>query len=202
MQFEEVLRHRRMVRYFCDEAIAADSLDRILAAALRAPSAGFSQGYALLVLETPAERERFWATQSAPTVPIDAAAIERLSATKRAPVLIAVLGSKDIYLERYAEPDKGWVDRDESRWPVPYWYVDAGFLALLMLLAAVNEGLGALLFGIPPHDIAAFRKEFSVPDTFTPIGCVAIGREDPSAPRPTVRRERRSMDQIVHRGGW
>src|SRR3712207_6969015 len=37
----------------------------------------------------------------------------------RAPLLVVVLSSKDAYLDRYAEPDKGWTDRDETRWAVP-----------------------------------------------------------------------------------
>ena len=68
------------------------------------------------------------------------------------------MSNKSAYLDRYAEPDKGWTDRDECRWPVPYWDVDAGMAALLMLLTAVDEGLGACFFGIPPERIAAFRR--------------------------------------------
>ena len=82
---------------------------------------------------------------------------------RRAPLLIVPLSNKSAYLDRYAEPDKGWTDRDESRWPVPYWDVDAGMAALLMLLTAVDEGLGACFFGVPPDRLAAFREAFGVP---------------------------------------
>src|SRR3712207_8035386 len=75
----------------------------------------------------------------------------------RAPLLVVVLSSKDAYLDRYAEPDKGWTDRDEARWAVPYWDVDAGMAALMVLLTAVDEGLGACLFGIPAERLDAFR---------------------------------------------
>ena len=40
-----------------------------------------------------------------------------------------------------------------GHWPVPYWDIDTGFTALLMLLTAVDDGLGALFFGIPPQQI-------------------------------------------------
>ena len=162
MEFEEVLRRRRMVRHFSEEPVDDDTVERILAAALRAPSAGYSQGYALLVLTTAEDRGRFWTSQR-PTEggggwdPAVRAAIER------APLIAVALASKNAYLDRYALPDKGWVDRDESRWPVPYWYVDTGFLCLLMLLAAVDEGLGALLFGLIPSDIPAFRRAIRRP---------------------------------------
>lgn len=191
-----------MVRHFTDEPVATESLERIIAAGLRAPSAGYSQGYAVVVLETPDDRARFWATGSPPDVPVTPELQDMMDATRKAPVLVAVLGSKDVYLDRYAKPDKGWTDRAEGRWPVPYWYVDAGFVALLMLLAAVDEGLGALLFGIPPSDIPAFREAFGVPDEYTPIGCVAIGHEDPGAPRRNLSSGRRSSGELVHRGRW
>ncbi|HKH87771.1 MAG TPA: nitroreductase family protein [Acidimicrobiales bacterium] len=200
MEFQDVLRRRRMVRHFTDEPVADEIVEEILAAALRAPSAGYSQGYALLVLREPGDRARFWASQP----PTEQGAWEPAvrAAIMRATVLVAVLASKDTYLDRYAQPDKGWTDRDESRWPVPYWYVDAGFLALLMLLASVDLGLGALLFGLIPEDIPAFRAEFGVPDGYDPIGCVAIGHEDPAAPRRDLRPRRRPAEELVHRGSW
>ena len=94
---------------------------------------------------------------------------------RRAPLLIVPLSDKSAYLDRYAEPDKGWTDRDESRWPVPYWDVDAGMAALLMLLTAVDEGLGACFFGVPPERIDAFRAAFGVPEDYRPVGCVSVG---------------------------
>jgi nitroreductase len=191
-----------MVRHFSEQPLDPVVVERILAAAQRAPSAGYSQGYALIALESAEDRARFWATGSEPDVPSTPELVEMVAAMRRAPLLVPVLGSKDIYLDRYAQPDKGWEDRDEERWPVPYWYVDAGFMALLILLAAVDEGLGAVFFGIPPRDIPVFREEFSVPETFTPIGCVALGHEDPAAPRRDLRGRRRPASEVVHRGGW
>jgi len=65
----------------------------------------------------------------------------------RAPVIVVPCGSKAAYLDRYAEPDKGWTT-GRARWPVPYWDVDCAFATMAMLLTAVDEGLGALFFGI------------------------------------------------------
>jgi nitroreductase len=188
-----------MVRHFTDDAVDDEAVERILAAALRAPSAGYSQGYSLLVLRDAEDRSRFWATQRPTEGGWEPAVRE---AIQRAPVVVAALASKDAYLDRYARPDKGWVDRDESRWPVPYWYVDAGFLCLLMLLASVDEGLGALLFGLIPADIPAFRQQFGVPDNWDPVGCVAIGHEDPASPRRDLRSRRVPAADIIHHGRW
>jgi nitroreductase len=188
-----------MVRHFTDDPVDDEVLERILAAALRSPSAGYSQGYSLLVLRTSGDRARFWESQK----PTDGGWDPALrAAIQRAPVIVAALASKDAYLDRYARPDKGWTDRDESRWPVPYWHVDTGFLCLLMLLASVDEGLGALLFGLIPADIPAFRNEFGVPAGWDPVGCVAIGHEDPAAPRRDLRSRRRAATEIIHRDRW
>jgi nitroreductase len=200
MELREILRRRRMVRHFTDDAVAEEAIERILAAALRAPSAGYSQGYSLIVLRDALDRARFWATQR----PTEGGGWDppMRKAIERAPVVVVALASKDVYLDRYARADKGWVDRDESRWPVPYWYVDTGFLCLLMLLASVDEGLGALLFGLIPADIPAFRSEFGVPENWDPVGCVAIGHEDPAAPRRDLRSRRRPAEELIHRDHW
>ena len=84
-------------------------------------------------------------------------------------------------LDRYAQPDKGWTDRDERRWPVPFWHIDTGMAALLILLTVVDEGLGALYFGIMPEAVEPFREAFGVPDDHEPIGAIDIGYDGGAA---------------------
>jgi nitroreductase len=188
-----------MVRDFePDRPVPPEIRDRLLEHAIRAPSAGFSQGWAFLVLESPGERDRFWAatTDGGP-------ADGWLTRMRRAPLLIVPLSHKQAYLDRYAEADKGWTDRDESRWPVPYWDVDAGMAALLMLLTAVDEGLGACFFGIPPERVDGFRAAFGVPPAYRPVGCVAVGYPgDDDRRSPSLKRGRRGVEEVVHRGSW
>lgn len=201
MEFQDVVRTRRMVRRFTDEPVPEETVDRLLRNAVRAPSAGFTQGWSFLVLATPHERERFWTA----TTP---AGSQRTMSTwlagmRTAPVLIVVLCSKDAYLDRYAEPDKPWSDRDEAHWPVPYWHVDAGMASLLLLQTAVDEGLGACFFGIGAGETAAFREAFGVPDRWTHTGVVAVGHPaDGGAKGSPSRRRRKPMDDVVHRGTW
>jgi len=192
-----------MVRAYTDEPVAPEARDRILAAANRAPSAGFSQGYALLTLEGPQQLRPFWELLTAYHGD-EAAAGPSFDPVTRAPLVVVPLSCKDIYLDRYARQDKGWTDRSEEHWPVPYWDIDTGFTALLMLLAAVDEGLGALFFGIPPHQIADFRALYGVPAEYVPIGAVAIGHPDPLADAGGSARKirRRSIDELVHQGRW
>jgi nitroreductase len=200
MEFQEVVRRRKMVRSFTPRPVASEIVARILANAQRAPSAGYSQGWGFLVLEAADDRRRFWdVTEDAASGP----ARTKWPSLRDAPVLVICLSDKEHYLARYSEPDKGWTDRDERRWPVPYWHLDTAMAALLMLLTAVDAGLGALFFGIVPERLAAFREAFAVPERLTPIGVVAVGYAAPSdPPSPSLRRGRRPEAEVVRRGRW
>ena len=178
--------------------VPPEVVERLLEHAIRAPSAGFSQGWAFLVLSEDEDRERFW------SVTTSADATDGwLTRMRRAPLLVVVLSSKDAYLDRYAEPDKGWADRAEARWPVPYWDVDAGMAALLILLTAVDEGLGACFFGVPAERVDALREAFGVPPSHRPVGVVSVGYPGGEDRRsPSLRRGRRGLDEVVHRGRW
>jgi nitroreductase len=199
MEFREVVRRRRMVRnYDPDRPVPPEVTQRLLEHALHAPSAGFSQGWGFLVLESAEDRERFWSATSEPEEPPDS----WLRGMRNAPLIVVAHSHRDAYLDRYAEADKGWYDRDESRWPVPYWHIDTGFAALLMLLTVVDEGLGACFFGIPPERMASYREAFGVPEAFTPIGAITIGYRLPDRRSPSLKRGRRPVDAVVHFGRW
>lgn len=201
MEFAEVVKRRRMVRaYDPDQPVPAETVQRLLEHAIHAPSAGFSQGWAFLVLEDPADLDRFWrATGGAGG---DGADSPWLAGMRTAPLIIVPHAHKDGYLDRYAEPDKGWTDRDDARWPVPYWHIDTGMATLLMLLTVVDEGLGACFFGIPPEYTADYRAAFGVPEALTPIGAVTVGYPARDRRSPSLRRGRRGTDQVVHYGRW
>jgi len=199
MEFQEVVRRRRMVRRFEADPVPGEVLDRMLGNAVRAPSAGFSQGWAFLRLDTPADVDRFWAA----TMPDPEADNDWLEGMRTAPALIVPLSCKDAYLDRYAQPDKGWTDRDEARWPVPFWHIDAGMASMLMLLTAVDEHFGSCFFGVPPERTDAFREAFDVPADHTPIGAIAVGRPATGgAPGSPTRRSRRPLSDVVHTGRW
>ena len=198
MEFREVVRRRRMVRRYSSEPVDPAAVDRMLEHAQRAPNAGFSQGWAFLVLDTPADIDLFWWATGANSRPSN----NWLEGMRTAPVIIVPLACKDAYLDRYAEPDKGWTDRSEDRWAVPYWYVDTGMASLLILQTAVDEGLGACFFGIPGDHVDAFRQAFGIPDDHRPVGAITVGHQlrDTGAKGSPARRERRT--DVVHRGRW
>ena len=198
MEFQDVVRKRKMVRTFEDRPIDPAVLERIIANAQRAPSAGFSQGWAFLVLNGKVETERYWNTTMSPERRGDFGWPGMFNAA----AIIVCLSNKSAYIDRYARPDKGWVDRDEKRWPVPYWDIDVGMAALLILQTAVDAGLGAVFFGI--FDQAGFRKAFSIPDEYTAVGTVAIGHKAPSdRPSPSLKIVgRKPAAAVIHRGQW
>lgn len=198
MEFQQVVERRRMIRKYASDPVDPAIVDRLLTNALHAPSAGFSQGWAFLVIDTEEDRDRFWAAATPP----DGSLSSWLEGVRTAPVIIVTLSCKRIYLERYAEADKGWTDMDEARWPVPYWDIDTGMAALLILQTAVDEGLGALFFGIAPAEIPAFREAFGVPDDYNPIGAVTVGHRIGDRKSPSLKRGRRGLDEVVHRGRW
>ena len=199
MELDDVVRRRRMVRSFRDDPLPDGALDRILDHAQHAPSAGFSQGWAFVVLEGRAETDRFWDAVSEPAW----RAGPRGAGLVRAPVIVLPLAHKQAYLDRYRQPDKAYAGRqDEAAWPVPFWDIDTGFAALLMLLTATDLGLGALFFAIPVNEEALLR-ELAVPAGYRPIGALAIGYADgQDRPSPSLTRGRRPADDVVHRGGW
>ncbi len=197
MEFSDVVRRRHMVRrYDADRPVPPEALRACLEHAVRAPSAGFSQGWDFVVLDDPADRARFWAA----TTEEDEEDDHWLAGVRAAPVLVVCCSDKEAYLDRYAAPDKGWTDRDEARWPVPYWDIDTGMAALLMLLTAVDEGLGALFFGVPPECHDDVHETFAIPRDRAIIGVVALGYEVPGSKRPSLHSRRRGVDQVVHWG--
>jgi len=195
MELQEAVRKRRMVRSFEDRPVPREMLERILANAQKAPSAGFSQAYAFLVFDGKDEVAKFW----------DVANPKREGGWPdlfNAPLMLVCCSEKDVALARYSLPDKGWTDRSESHWPVPYWDVDTAMAAMIVLLTAVDLGLGALFFGI--FQMKEFKETFGVPERVTPIGAIAIGWPKPKdRPSPSLKIVgRRPAQQVVHWGKW
>ncbi|HEX2234931.1 MAG TPA: nitroreductase family protein [Actinomycetota bacterium] len=196
MEFARVVRRRRMVRRFEDRPVPQAVLDRILETALHAPSAGFAQGLELVVLEG-AESVREYARITDPWR-------RKPLGDNPPPVIVLPLSHKAAYLARYERPDKeGLGMHDERAWPVPYWDLDAAMAAMLMLLAAVDEGMGAWFFGIF-HGEGELLTWLGVPEGLRPIGAIALGypAADDRVSGSAATIPRRSLHDVVHRGRW
>lgn len=196
MEFVEVVRRRRMVRSYRPDSVDPEVIDRIVATAQRAPSAGFSQGQYLVVVTDRATRaaiaelgdEQHYVADGFPAW------------MSGAPVHVVVCVSEADYHARYREPDKLEEDGSEMDWPVPYWYVDVGATLMLLLLAAVDEGLGAGFFGL--HRLPGLKELLGIPDDVTPIGVVTMGHPAPEQRQGSARRGRKPLEQVVHRERW
>lgn len=198
MEFRDVLKRRRMVRHYDGEPIPRETLERITATVRRAPSGGYSQGQRLLVIDEPsllaqmAEGESEWAEGMEPWL-------------GSAPAQILVMTREADYHDRYQKEDK-LEDGDEIEWPVPFWHVDAGAALMLILLAAIDEGLAAGVYGIFGDTDARYRKLLDIPDDFAIVAGVTLGRPlpDPAWSKVTSRatQRRRAVDEVVHWNHW
>lgn len=198
MEFTDVVRQRRIVRHFAADPIDRSVLERIAAAAQRAPSAGFSQGQRVVIVTDPDRRRR-----------LAELAGEAFYTGKgfdpwisEAPALFVPCVSARVYVDRYNEPDK----RDpsappgtEADWAVPYWWMDIGCTVMLILLAVVDEGLAA---GFAGADVDGLRDELEIPPDFTPVGVVPVGRALPDKKSPSLQRGRRSLDEFARWETW
>lgn len=170
MEFAEVIRRRRTVRnYDSAKPVSRDALERIVAAAQRAPSAGFSQGQRLVVVTDDATRRAIAEICEEPEYV--AAGFDPW--VSRAPALMISCVSEEVYHRRYREADKLQDDGTEIEWPVPYWWIDVGTTWMLIMLAAVDEGLAAGFLGT--HRVDELKALLGVPAEFMPIGVVTIG---------------------------
>ncbi len=202
MEFERVVRRRRMVRSFTSEPVDSSTLEEICDLARRGPSAGNTSALEFLVLEG-ADVERCWDI----TLPPSRRAGFAWPGLLRAPALIVAWTDPGAYLRRYSEPDKvrrggSGLGSSLESWPIPYWFVDAGAALMTMLLCAADRGLGACLFGLfeAEEDV---RRCFGVPSGHRAVGAVAVGIPAPDdRPSRSALRPRRPLEQVVHRSHW
>ena len=199
MEFEEVVRQRRMVRSFTGEPVEPAMVDEICDLARRAPTAGNTAGIEFLVLEGDSTMA-YWDV----TLPPERRAGFAWPGLLAAPVLVVVWAHLGGYLSRYREPDKRrtGLGTSASAWPVPYWYVDGGAAVMTMLLAARDRDLGAAFFGMFEHE-RAVRRRFGVPPERRGVGTVAIGHPaQDDRPSRSAARPRPDLNEILHRSRW
>lgn len=198
MELREIVERRRIVRHFAPDPIEHDVLQRIAAVAQRAPSAGFSQGQRVVIV-TDADRRRRLAELAGEAFYTGRGFDPWIS---EAPALFVPAVSATVYIDRYNEPDK----RDpseppgtEDEWEVPYWWMDGGCTVMLIMLAAVDEGLAS---GFAGGDVAGIRAELGMPDHFTPLGVMPVGRPLPDKKSPSLARGWRELGEFARWETW
>lgn len=196
MEFQQVVRRRRMVRNYADRPVSREVLERITATAQRAPSAGFSQGVRLVVVTEAAQRKAV-AEACGESSYLAAGFDPWLS---RAAALVVPCVSEQVYRARYREPDKLRPDEPEREWPVPYWWLDVGCNVMLLLLAAVDEGVAAGFLG--PADPDTLRAALAIPAEYTPVGVVTLGYPAPDRRSASLSRGWHPVEEFVRWESW
>jgi FMN reductase [NAD(P)H] len=198
VEFREILRRRRMHRAFEPDAIPDEHIERIVGVIRRAPSGGFSQGGSIVVVTDADKRAEIAA----------AFGDEHYSQGGRnfiadAPVHLVISANEQLYHARYNQADKLAVTGGvEITWPVPYWFVDAGALMMLVLAAAIDEGLASAFIGHPDQK-QIFDELLDLPPEVVPIGLGLVGRPGPGAPIGSRLREmQRPLDDLIHWQRW
>ena len=159
-----------MCREYLDKDVPQEKVDRILDVAFRYPSAGHTEPQEFIIVRDQRAKEN-----------LARAALNQMFVAQ-APLVIVVVSDTRRSARRYGDRGVHF-----------YSIIDGAFVAMLTLLAVVDEGLGACF-------VAAFydrevQEVLSLPPHIRPIGVIPIGycAEEPRKFRP------RSKAQIVNR---
>lgn len=149
---------RRSVRIFSNQPLAEGLVEKVLAAAMAAPSAGNQQPWHFVLLTDKDLLSK--ATQVLPNAPM----------ARQAQVGVLVCG--DLSLEKYPG----------------YWVLDCAAAVENLLLAAHGLGLGAVWTGVWPNTdrVEGFRRLLSLPEGIMPHSFVPMGMPG-ARPRPEDR---------------
>ncbi len=198
MELADILRRRKMIRNYTDESVPRAAVERIVARGRKAPSGGFSQGLRLVVVTEAGTRRRI--AELAGEEEYVGMGLEPW--ISRAPVHIVVATREDDYHDRYREPDKLDERGEEIEWRVPWWWVDAGKATMLLLLAAIDEGLGAGLFGLVGDENDRLRELLGMPEDVEIVGVVTVGHPAPEPVRGSRRRGWKPLEEVVRWERW
>jgi nitroreductase len=187
-----------MHRSFVPDPIPAEQIERIVSVIRHAPSGGFSQGGSIVVVTDPAKRAEIARAFGDETTPTGGR-----NFLADAPVQLVICANETLYHARYNEPDKlAATGGIEITWPVPYWFVDAGALMMLVLMAVIDEGLAAAFVGHPDQK-RILDQLLDLPAEVVPIGVALIGKPGPHPPSGSrLRQRRRPHHELIHHERW
>lgn len=169
MEFDLVLKKRRMVRSFSEKQVDDVQIARLLRNAHRTPSAGFLQQQEFIVVKDKKTKQKL----------AEAAVGQEFVA--QAPVVIVVCSNTDRVVKRYGDRGVNF-----------YSIIDGAFASMLILLTVVNEGLAACFVGaFKDNEVSKILK---LPKHVKPIGIIPVGH----ANEPPEKFERMSLEDSVH----
>ncbi len=196
MEFQKVVRRRRMVRHFTGDPVSLEAVNGILELAQHSPTAGFSQGCAYVVV-TDVEMKKKVSEVQGEEGPRKVPFHKWIS---EAPVAIVACVSEKLYHDRYNESDKLTKEGKEIEWPTPYWFFDIGAGCMVILLAAVDAGFSAAFAGV--FHVKEMKELLGIPPHFHPVGVISIGRGAEDVKSPSLKRGRRRWEDVIHYQKW
>lgn len=147
---------RRSIRKYTDQDVSHESIKKLLAAAMSAPSAGNERPWHFIVVK---DKERLAQLSNASPY---------AKMTKEASVAIIVCG--DLSLEKFQG----------------YWVQDCSAATQNILLEVTELGLGAVWLGIYPLQdrVQYIQNLFSLPEHVVPFSVIPVGdpAQSPDAP--------------------
>lgn len=171
--FADVVKRRAMIRSYKSDPVPEEKIQQLLKYAVRAPSAGNLQPWEFIVVKNPEVRAQL------------AKATGNLTSVVTAPVCIITCA------------DVQRASKSGARGSF-FSLVDTSFASLLILLGAVEQGLGACFVGsYNPEEVA---KLVALPEHVRPVGILTIGypAEQPQKPKvPKI-----PLRKIVHVDTW
>jgi nitroreductase len=147
MDLFEALYKRRSVRKYQDRPVPKEIVDKLLGAAMMAPSAGDARTWHFIVVD---QKDQVAAIHGA---------LEHAEPVVGAP--LAIIVCSDTKLEQF--PNN--------------WMLDCSAATENLLLAAHGLGLGAVWIAIWPFEefVAGARRHFQIPDHVQPLCLVVLG---------------------------
>jgi nitroreductase len=176
MEFEQVIRNRRMIREFDpNKQIPEKILRKLLRNAHRAPSAGHTQVQEFVIITDPTTKKKLR------QVAVDQEYVEE------APTLIVICSNTSRSEKRYGRRGREF-----------YSVIDGAFASMLILLTAVDERIGAGFAGAFDDDKVS--EILKLPRYVRPIGIITLGY--PMETEPVGRLERFAIDDLIHYEKW
>ena len=185
-----------MVRNYQDRPVAEDALERVAQSALRAPSAGNSQAIGVVVVTDRDKRHKIARLANEQSY-VDAGFDPWIS---RAPAHVVISVSRQVYIDRYSEPDKLGPNGETIDWPIPYWWIDAGASLMAVLLTTVDEGLSAGFLGV--HSVPDLASCLNLPEDHTPIGVITVGHGATDRRSSSLDRPSKQRSAVIHHNQW
>jgi nitroreductase len=152
MDFDEVVKSRKMIReYDSDRQQIPDRIvTNVIKNAHRAPSAGHTQVQEFIIVKDDSTKKK-----------LRKAAVNQ-EYVEKAPLLIVVCSNTSRSVGRYG-----------SRGREFYSIIDGAFASMLILLSAVNEGIGACFVGA--FEDTKVSQILELPKDVKPIGIICLG---------------------------